>query len=316
MTSNIQQSYAELLALTKSYLQQEHSLTDRILSEPETYAYFKAYALQRQNAKTQPRTASSQAPQTPVATIPKIPSPAPTPVRTPVTELPKPPIPPAPPLPHNIEAPKLPDKADLNKTAIAPTTQKQENPADQPPPVPGAFKLEVPAALPQTDFAVLRTIVTEKLPHVRLLDRLPDDTEAKRLANAWTQEKKIPQVMILSFDEPPKQQAFLANIAKALEAHGIDAQVATATKLERENEWQKLLQSKELKLVVAGSSGFHSLPQLQKHYREGAKQGRHYLGDRLLLLLSDISYYLKEPALKPSLWAALKALLTNNSAAL
>lgn len=313
MTS-IQQSYAELLALTKSYLQQEHSLTDRILSEPDTYAYFKAYALQRQNAKTQPRIPAQAAP-TAVVPAPRIAPPAPTPVKAPVADLAKPPAPPVAPPPQNIEVPQS-NKPDFNKATTAPHTPKQENTADQPAPTPGAFKLEVPAALPQADFSALRTIVNEKLPHVRLLDKLPDDTEAKKLANAWTQEKKIPQVMILSFDEPPKQQAFLVNIAKALEAHGIDAQVATATKLERENEWQKLLQSKELKLMVAGSSGFHSLPQLQKHYREGTKQGRHYLGDRLLLLLSDISYYLKEPALKPSLWAALKALLANNSAAL
>ena len=308
MTS-LQQRYTELLALTKSYLQQEYSPTDRILSEPETFSYFKTYALQRQNTKTQQSAPSAP---TPINAVQKIAVPAS--VRPPIANLPKPAANPIVPPRENIEVPKS-DKSDFNKAVTSPRTPNQENTSAQSP-ITGAFKLESPAPLPQTDFSALRTIINEKLPHVRLLDQLPDDTEAKKLANIWTQEKKIPQVLILSFDEAPKHQAFLANIAKALEVHGIDTQVASAAKLERENEWQKLFHSIELKLVVAGSSGFYNLPELQKHYREGTKQGRHYLGDRLLLLLSDISYYLKEPTLKPSLWSALKELLANTSATL
>lgn len=318
MTS-LQQRYTELLALTKTYLQQEHSLTDRILSESDTYSYFKNYALQSQKAKSQQ---NSPSPAIVANTAPKMASPAH--ARTPITDLPQPTTIQAAKAHENIEV--RTDKSDFNKTVTVPLSpaptnktppkpEKTENSSEQTS-VTGFFKLEFPSALPQTDFSDLRTIIQQKLPNVRLLDQLPDDTEAKKMASIWSQEKKIPQVLILSFDDVPKHQAFLSNIAKALEIHGIDAKVANAAKLERENEWQKLLQSKELKLVIAGSSGFYNLPELQKNYREGTKQGRHHLGDRLLLLLSDISYYLKEPTLKPSLWGALKELLANTSPSL
>lgn len=299
MTS-AREHYSELLALTKQYLLQEHALTDRILSEPETYAYFFAYAQKKQEAK-------GQAPEKPQTHTPSpqqtIASPAFAPRQETAAATKPAPLPPQA-KPSSPIPPRIPP-SPLAKTT-APIADKTSAPIKEN----GPFKLEVPSALQPADFNDLKKIVREKLPHLQLVDHLPDDGEAQKLSNSWAQEKKSPQVLILSFDETQKHLAFLMNIAKALEMHGISASVANALKLEQNAKWETTLQAEELKLIVASSSGFYQLQELQKYYKEGTKQGRHYLGDRLLLLLSDISFYLKEPSLKPSLWGALKELLT------
>jgi hypothetical protein len=202
----------------------------------------------------------------------------------------------------NLEAKAISEMKTQSPKAIEPKEQIHKN---------KDFVLEASQSSTSTNFSEICQIIQEKLPHLhsRLIHTIPDDSEAKVLANLWTQEKQIPQVLILSFDEVPKHQAFLANICKALEVNGIKTQVTHAKKLESDNRWQALLEAKEMKLVLASSAGFYHLGELQKYYREGNRQGRHYLGDKSLLLLSDISFYLKEPALKPSLWAAIKELL-------
>lgn len=333
--STTQERYFELLAFTKLYIQQEHAPTDRILSESETYTYFRNYALQNQNknkAKSQGHAQAHTQPPVPSPIQPKPTTPSQTQLKpqsaaqTPQNAAHHKPSPNTPQnINHleNISGSQLSDRTtepqmsvkviaratDTQRSSPAEkTTEFQENSTKQ------LFSLEIPAAPKPLDFTVLRKIIHEKLPHMHLIEQAPDDAEAKRLAKIWDQEKQISKVIILSFDETPKHQAFLANIRIALEVIGISAQVTNAIKFERDNAWENLLQSKELKLVVASSSGFYNLPELQKKYREGTKQGRHFLGDRALLLLSDISFYLKEPALKPSLWSALKELMASTAA--
>lgn len=302
--TTFKEQYAELLSLTKNYLQQEYSSSQRIFSEQETYAYFKAYALQKKQPAAQPPILKPQknAPAPICAPNPTIPLRAPKP------------LPESPPVPAPTPSKPLPDplvQKNPPSPPLAPETKIVESEKvhkDK------EFTLDVPPLPSPADFSDLRKIIQEKIPHVhaRLINTLPSDSEAKVLGKLWTQEKQIPQVLILSFDEVPKHQTFLANICKALEVYGVKTQVDNAHKLERSNGWQALLESKEMRLVLASSAGFYHLDELQKHYREGNKQGRHFLGDRPLLLLSDISFYLKEPSLKPSLWAAIKEILATN----
>ena len=304
MTSPVE-LYSELLSLTKRYFAQEYAPSDKIFSEPETYGFFKAFAAKRADAKDQ------------------------SPGKIPQAASPQPAVQMHPPSPSFAPKQKTDDKAvgQRLKTVLEPAPALQINhpiaKATQPPEnqVPKAkqealfFVPELPPAIKSVDFSDLRKIFVEKLPHIRLIDQIPDDLKAKSVANAWTRERMKPQVMILAFDEAPKHLAFLANIAKALEACGSSAEVVNAVKIERGNEWKELLKSQELKLVIASSPGFYHLPELQKQYRQGTRQEVHYLGDRLLMLMSDIGFYFKEPALKSSLWAALKQLLATPSPA-
>lgn len=297
--------YAELLALTKHYLLQEFQPSDKLLAESESYSYFKAYALQNQKKANPVKFVEKT-----VASLPSIPTPEPKAFEK--FEKPK--------ITQAAESPPNP-KIEVTQTKQASPTSfnletavqgdkmmqgfDSKNSVNLPPSTAvSRFKLEMPAPTQTTDFTELRKIMHEKLPRIQWIDHPPDDTEAKELANRWTQTKQAPQVIILSFDEPPKHQLFLSNIAKALKLFGFHVIIANATKMAQN------LNSKELKLIIACSSHFFHLTELQKHYREDSKDGRHYLGDHLLLLLSDLGFYLKEPALKQSLWKALKELLT------
>lgn len=271
MTS--QERYLELLTFTKLYLQQEHASNDRILSEPETYTYFKTYALQNQKNKTQSHQPKQPSIQT--QSVAKLPL---TEISQVVVNKPF----------NNNSAVSMPStsqstkyeaatdnviseksnvvptavKAPLN--AIVPATQSEKM-SDNPRNSTGhVFNLELPAPLKPLDFSNLRKIIHEKLPLMRLVEQFPDDTEAKSLANLWSQEKKIPQVLILSFDENPKHQAFLANIRIALEVIGIDTQVANASKMERDLESDETASIERIKACRRKQLGFLQLAGIAK----------------------------------------------------
>lgn len=295
---SIQDRYRELLSLAQLYLLQEYSLSDRILAESASYHYFRDYVAKRQGNKT------------PVS--PAAPQPAPPPPKqslAPPIPLPQPPTPKPP-----VAAPVAPSQESQSNVAIMAVPKRPPLPA--PPPVPlseakkppkekTAFALEVSPKPDPMSFDELRKLAAERLPGLAIVDNVPDDSEARRLARAWDQKTEIPHVLILSFDEAPKPRAFLNNLAKALHVHGVDAQVIRAAKIEQDQAWEGFLQSDQLKLVIASSYGIDALPNLAKHYREAAKQARHFLGDVPLLLLSDVAFYLREPTLKPSLWSAI-----------
>jgi hypothetical protein len=307
---SLKEQYSELLALTKNYLLQEYAVTDRILAESDTYSHFRTYALQQQEMKKTENTVPVRPVSPSAIQQPSMSSLKP----NPNIHLKKPEMGPAPtqttPL-ASIALSPIRDPKVVQETPLPSNQEKKgvKNAVEHGPSK--AFVLAPPASIQKTDFTELRKTVQEKFPHLHLLDTLPDDAEAKKLANGWAQQKPAPQILILSFDETAKHLAFLENITKALAIYGLNVQIANAVKLERENEWTTRLKSQELKLVIASSTGFYNLSELQKHYREGAKQGRHYLNDRPLLLLSDLGFYLKEPSLKASLWAALKEFLVS-----
>ncbi len=66
-----------------------------------------------------------------------------------------------------------------------------------------------------------------------------------------------------------------------------------------------MTQSPDLRLVIASDYDLYLQPELMKVYREAPQQGKHYLNKTPLLLLSDLSLYLKEPQLKSLLWRAI-----------
>lgn len=306
--SSPQERYLELLALAKSYLLQEYRLSDRILSDQETFAYFKSDALKRQEFKNQspekkpvlPLQPKQLPPQPlPTTTLDPVPtrknsaSTTPTPVDAKVA------LPSS--QPHSSSS-----KKDLHALPKISSQQNKTLPDSKEIP---PFNLELPPLAQVVDFSAMRKIIEEKFPQVRFVNKIPDDSEAQKLAHVWAEEKRVPQVLILAFDEIDRHQLFLKDIAKALEQRGIYAQIVNALKIEQNKEWQKQLQSPALQLVISSSSQFYHLSDLQKYYREGTKQGRYYLANCLLLLLADISFYFKEPSLKPSLWNAIKELL-------
>jgi hypothetical protein len=210
---------------------------------------------------------------------------------------PKPPLPPAPPAPVHTTA-----KADIEpKAPPVQATQETQSSSHR-------LALSTPSAPVAVLFDDLKTILKEKYPQIQLVDTPPDDAQAKEIANAWTVQHAAPEAAILSFDEPAHHREFLQNISLALRAHGIDAAVIPAAKIEHRSGWNELITSKQLKFVIAAAVGIESLPLLKSCCKETGKSGCGMIGERPLLLLSDIGFYFKEPALKLALWNAIKAI--------
>lgn len=306
--SSARESFSELVSLTQLYLLQEHSLTDRVFDSLETFEYFRLHAQQQAKPPAVIRTNPPpvQEHQYPLKKI------------EPATPLPAIQTPAQPPAPVSTQTLPPFQASPQTKTLMAPSPAAPAALISPPPAKKSTPDSIKPTALlvveplpspPAIDLQDLRKTITEKVPHLKWTEHVPDDTEARKLARSWTQEKDPPQVIILSFNESPAHYTFLSNVAKAIETLGYTVQICKAGKIDQENGWDSLLGSQRLRLIIAGSAGVYALPGLEKRHRENQKTAHHYLGECSLLLLSDISFYLQEPALKRSLWSAIKELL-------
>lgn len=290
--TQIRDEYLELVSLTKQYILQEKKSTDWVESESETYQYFKKQALEKKGQVVAP-----VAPPAPVVAKP-----------APAFTVPKPPVvsPPEP-----VQSPQ--QIKPIVQEVVIPIVSA---PVVETPPAPkveaktvakkgSSFELEPFGPPPVHDLGDLRKIVLEKFPQQQILDEPPSDLAARQINGAWQKQASSIAVLILSFNEPPKQKAFLANLAKAINVTIAPAVVVNAHKFEAEKSWGDVLKSADLKLVIATDYGIYALPELMKHYRDQPREAKHFLDKTPLCLLSDLSIYLKEPRLKPSLWKAI-----------
>lgn len=287
--------YAELLSLAQLYLMQEHSLSDRILSDKGAYDYFKAFAAQRQAAaRTAPpqtiaRPAPAAPPPQPIANTP------PVPVRTaPVQPPQQKPIP-------------LPEQQTLQEPVVLKTKEEVVDTKAQDSP-PHSFRFALTPQTPAVGVPLddLRKLASEHLPQLKLLDAVPDDALAREMSKAWEKTAVVPQAAILSFNEQGPHQLFLKHVAFAAEMMGLTAAVIPAGKIEAKKGWEEFLSSPTLKCVIGCGNGIASLTSLEKQRKESAKNGTTLLGTRPLIVLSDISFYMQEPSLKRSLWKSLR----------
>jgi hypothetical protein len=324
----LKEQYAELLSLTKLYLLQEYTTKDKILAESSTYTYFFEQAQQQKRQNAAPPIQENKPTLTAPSLSPRPPATSTTSTSS-VTRAMNPSAALYPPKPSEQPVP-IPVAVAATPTHVPPISKSSSQSISQPTPQttpqptnpttssqkPSSqekthFKLEPPPALSPEDFKDLRKTIQEKLPRLVLLDHTPDDTAAKKLANLWNQPKQMSRVLILSLNEPPKQRAFLDNLVKALQTHGVTAHIDNSLKTERDRQWESILRAPELQLVVASNVGFDRLTDLQRLYKHDTKSGVHYAGERPLLLLPDLSFYFKEPSLKASLWQNLKKWLAS-----
>lgn len=278
--NSIKEQYAELVALTQLFLLREFSIKDKQITDPQTYTFFKTQLPKEpiQCPSIQPVSIKTTPPKPTVNSMPLTPP-------SPIASLP--PITPPP-------EPAKPEPQIEKPIAPAPMIKKNSVIAFEPLPHP------VPV-----DFHEIKQIFKEHFSHYPILEEIPSDQQAKTIKNAWQIEQNIPPIIILSFNEQEKSRAFLHAIADAISRHLAPARVLSGPQIEKEKKWDLVLKSKELRLVIASDYGLYLLPELMKCYKEAPKQAKHYLYQTPLLLLSDLTLYLKEPQLKPLLWKAI-----------
>jgi hypothetical protein len=137
-------------------------------------------------------------------------------------------------------------------------------------------------------------------PELKLYQSIPSDDVAQKLKNGWLQNLLIPPIIIIASQLKEQELAFLKNVAKAISLKLAPAQVFSSNKLK--NNWENVLKSTSLRLVIASKHELNLQPDLKQFYSENPQQSKHFLKQIPLLLLSDLSLYLKKPELKSHLW--------------
>lgn len=177
-------------------------------------------------------------------------------------------------------------------------------------PAPQVSQPVQPQKAPARPPSQLRSIIEKIAPDLAILDRLPDDTSAKQIANRWKTKNQSAPISILSNGELPQHQILLAEIATALDVYFGPAKLIVADSIEKEKQWKTFLSVGELKLIIVCDSTLWQLHNLRQFYIETPTTGVRMLGTVPLFLLPDLSLYLKDPLLKRSLWKALCAKLS------
>ncbi|MBS0625704.1 MAG: hypothetical protein JSS32_06610 [Verrucomicrobia bacterium] len=196
------------------------------------------------------------------------------------------------------------------KTEPAPVEKFETPPravkAEPAPKIEKAPKVETaPISQPAENFGELRKIWPKIAPGVPLLEEIPNDEMAKKVANRWKAKNATAEISILAYHEPPAQRALLEQIAKAIDAVYGPAKIVQSEPIEKEKQWEAFLSVPHLKLAIACDYTLWQLGGLMQHYREVPAQGTRHLGKVPVFLLPDLSLYLKDPLLKRSLWKAL-----------
>lgn len=186
--------------------------------------------------------------------------------------------------------------------------QKVEKKVEEAPPTP-IQRTAAPVRETFSYFVNFKTLLARCAPELALLKEVPDDSLAKRIAMRWKTKNRSAPISLLSFNEPPQQMAFLKNVTQALDVYFGPARLIAAEPIEKEKQWEAFLSVPTLKLIIVCDYTLWQLNAVLPFYRE-MKEGR-MLGSVPLLLLPDLSLYLKDPSLKRSLWKALCSKLSS-----
>ncbi len=272
---------AELAGITRCYIQENYQSGNKIVGTIETAQHFQQI----------------------IAGPEKFPFPGKSPDQgnhIPPRSNPKPIIPP-------IQKPLPPP---LRKPISSPTPNGEPFPKKNADTIPSSgFALEKMDGVKQQDLNDIRKLYTERFPHLPVLD-IPPDRSITHKPTQKTAESFYPQVALLSFSGNPKLLDFMGNIVRAIHLRwNLRAEILPAHQWEQEKAWEGLLDHSGLKLILASDYGLQTLQNLASHHREAQRQGQHFLKNTPLLLLSDLTLYLREPHLKQSLWQAICAKL-------
>ncbi len=211
----------------------------------------------------------------------------------------------------NITKPKTVIPKPKPITKPAPQLEPQNTPAikkEKPlalPPVEAekseiSFRFEPPEIPKTTSHEAMRSLMTQIAPELFLHETAPTDLSAKRIKEGWKERYATPEVPILLHGK--NHLKFLTQIAKAIDTCFFPSRIVPFEHLEKEKKWDLFLESQRLKLIIAPDHVLFGSKGLLPYYTENPNEKTRFLGKIPLLLLPDLSLYMKDPSLKRSLW--------------
>jgi hypothetical protein len=181
-------------------------------------------------------------------------------------------------------------------------TQKEKTPIAHA----AAIVKESNPAQPPEDIAIKKTLLRTSA-SIKLVDEVPDDAPARRVANSWKEKILDAEVVLLACQTDGETLELLKSLGKAIDKNLAKAKILPADNLEKESRWELFLQRNQLRLIIA-SEGVQKLPQLMRFYRALPAQSQYYLDKTPLLPLSSASTY-KSLEQKALLWKSLCQML-------
>ncbi len=196
-----------------------------------------------------------------------------------------------------IETPKpvLPLPKVVEMSAPSPKVVKKEEEKDE----------DLRVTVKEIPIKAMRALFAKIAPELAILDDIPSDEFAKKIANRWKTKNQSAPITLLYYQEIAEHKTLLEQIVKALDVYFGPARLICAESIEKEKQWDALLSVDELKLIICCDYTLWQLKSLLQHYKEVPTQQMRRLKDKPLFLLPDLSLYLKDPLLKRSLWKGL-----------
>jgi hypothetical protein len=243
---SLQLEYQDLLDLTKQYLLQEHGPNYAedtknkkwVVSELDTYNYFKNYALQSKNVLKASQISQRQEE---VNLRPSIPSSIPKSdvLIRPVEVIKQPFV-----LKEEIAKPQV--HLSAATTPSLPKTEMEKN---------NRFELEPLKPATRADLNDIRKTVQEIFPRQIILDQIPNYE---------------PQIVIISDCREKHIQAFLTNFSKAIDLNIAPSRIMSSAKFSKTTlpELKLVIQATDNQSVVKNFPKVLNVPDVSKYFRE------------------------------------------------
>ena len=141
----------------------------------------------------------------------------------------------------------------------------------------------------------------------KILDTLPDDREAKKLAKLYENKSNYPECMIFYEKTQKKGLLLLQALSFAINRSFFSCSLLSIEEIEEKENLDEILKDKKIRLIICSQQTLWHHPKLLSHYLETPGNIFKRLATKDLFVLSNLEYYLKDPSLKRSLWNNLNA---------
>ena len=115
----------------------------------------------------------------------------------------------------------------------------------------------------------------------------------------------IPKIAIITSETDSRALVFLNHLSHTISLVIGPAAIIFSHTYEDDNQWESLLESKELSLILVNESELSTTPNLSKHYRNQMSEGKSFLKNIPIISLAPPSFYFTKPQQKALLWRTL-----------
>lgn len=147
----------------------------------------------------------------------------------------------------------------------------------------------------------LRSTLEKIAPHMKLLDIIPNDFQAQKVANAWSKQT---EVVIIAGPASNEELLFLKDLARTIQDRLTTVKMISGAKLEKEKSWKSFFEKSTFKMLIIACPA-QKYTALMLCYQKEEKR----LASIPVVILYPMEVY-KQPDQKTALWESLCQIVT------